>query len=331
MGRRIDSVEDLRFPLPDESFVPLWQKYSEEVTDAGSIHPLAAYLPQLQFPIRERISLSPAYQLATAVYHHIPVGKALKCELELIAPDKCKLAIHQTPAGRIPILLAEHRSDFIALVQALVWNNEPVEIAAGTDCIAVSRSQRQAQPTSHPTRERFLLVSADTSGETSRASGVMQSLWRKSLPMIRCEHGSTHYFSRRILGSMRNLFPDEVIAHFYGLACVLGRFRAEWMMESLGFANSDRGMQDLTRTPQCADPPLSSGALSCLLKVVENAASNLEVFAKEICRPGMTLATKASILLTLFAFSLEELAMPDAAEWLLWEFERQSTLRGVEG
>src|SRR5262249_14385800 len=127
----------LNFPLTDEPFVETWEIYSQSVAAAGTIEVLAGFLPQLWFPIRAGISETPDYAAATRMgVDPRALGKATG--LTLIAPDRCRLVLHQTPAGRIPMLIAEQREDFVALVRALSRRNEPVPIPDSMGAVVVA-------------------------------------------------------------------------------------------------------------------------------------------------------------------------------------------------
>src|SRR2546425_138996 len=62
------------------------------------------------------------------------------------------------------------------------------------------------------------------------------------------------------------------------------------------------------------NPPLSDGALRCLLRIVKAAARNLETFHESVPGPLASVASRAVLLLTLSAFTLEELAAHEAPD-----------------
>jgi hypothetical protein len=330
----IDSVECLHFPLPDETFVDAWERYAEETTAAGSIAVLAAYLPQLGFPIRKGISRTLEYNAAMCA--GAPADEPRKCALGLVAPERCYVKLHVTPAGRVPVIIASERRDFVTLVRALTASNEPAPIPRALDGITVSGFKNWHRTGLQPggsclqggevLRDRFLIVSAEPYDGVPKPPSLSDEEWRSRSAFIRCEHESAHYFTRRLLGSMRNVLLDEVISHFYGVVCGLRGYRAQWLFDGLGmrgaYYQTDAKLEIFR-----GNPPLSDGALRCLLRIVKAAARNLETFHKSVPWPFASVASRAVLLLTLSAFTLEELASPEAPDWLLWEFRRQSGLR----
>jgi hypothetical protein len=115
------------FPLQDEPFVSIWEQYAQAVRDSGTISILFPYLVQLYFPIQAGISQTDAYKAATRIGAN-PQRMALASGLQLRSPQRCEVLIHSTAAGRIPLIIAAEREDFVALVQALTRKNEPAVV-----------------------------------------------------------------------------------------------------------------------------------------------------------------------------------------------------------
>lgn len=125
--RRDDLAGDISLPLPDEPFVKAWEGYAMEAWEKGGFNTLHEKLVQLSFPVREGISGEDNYRAATL--RGLPVaGMPQARGLELECPEDLELYLHPTPAGRIPVLVAGHRPDFVSLVQALSRRNEPERI-----------------------------------------------------------------------------------------------------------------------------------------------------------------------------------------------------------
>ncbi len=131
---------ETRFPLPDEPFVAFWEervRESQARGKGGAFAVLREHLPQLAFPIREGISETEPYRAATR--RGIPVETLPEATgLELEHPEAIELAIHESPAGRIPLLIARRRPEFAALIQALTKRNEPVPVPGSQGALMVS-------------------------------------------------------------------------------------------------------------------------------------------------------------------------------------------------
>lgn len=112
------SVLDRPIALPraDEPFVATWDAYAEQARRNGVYATLQRHVPRLRFPIRAGISDSPAYRAATLRGESTDT-MAEASGLILSVPEQVTLAIHPTPAGRIPAIVAGSRDDFVALVR----------------------------------------------------------------------------------------------------------------------------------------------------------------------------------------------------------------------
>src|SRR5262249_9525817 len=96
---------ETRFPLPDEPFVAFWESVAAESRERGAFAVLRERLPQLAFPIREGISRTESYRDATL--RGVPVAAIPEATgLELAQPEAVEVALHTSPAGRIPLLIA---------------------------------------------------------------------------------------------------------------------------------------------------------------------------------------------------------------------------------
>jgi hypothetical protein len=313
------------FPLADEPFVVAWQGYVEEAERVGVWACLRDRLVQLRFPIEAGISESPGYRAATR--RGVWPAPELR-GLELARPDELRLFLAETPVGRVPVILATVREDFVALVRALGHKNEPREIADAVgasiiggfnnwDRIAALRraweasdatvgawAARWAEIVRDPGlyQDRFIVLSSGPySGATAADVGLDEAAWSRSSIAIRLEHECTHHFTRRVLGSMRNRLADELIADYMGIVAGAGRFRADWLVRFLG-ERLDEYRGGLAR---------DGGSFRVLCAVVERCARNLEAIDRLRSpwtgSPGSA-ADKAETILALAAIGLEGLA-----------------------
>ena len=97
-----------RFPLDDEPFVESWRQYADEVNETGSIEVIRQYFPQLQFPITAGISQTADYLSAVrnGKWPTEPSG------FELHDPHECRILLHPSPAGTVPVIVVADRRDF---------------------------------------------------------------------------------------------------------------------------------------------------------------------------------------------------------------------------
>lgn len=318
---------DTVFPLPDEPFVEIWERWAAEARERGAFAVLSEHLPQLRFPIQEGISTTEDYR--AAVRRGVPASEIPSATgLEIGRPDLIGLEIHESPAGRIPVILARGRHEFAALLRALSRRNEPVPVPDSQGAIMISgynnwerirEQQRRGEPldrilaSKESYQDRFILLSDGPYSAVPAADlGLEDAEWRRISLEIRRDHECVHYFTRRLFGSMRNNVLDELIADYAGMVAATGSFRAAWFLRFLGLEDSPRyrsgGRLDLYR----GDPPLSDGAFHSLHGLIRSAAENLERFGVR----GHTLSERALILSALASLRLDELASTHGAERL---------------
>jgi len=332
-----DRVAATTFPLPDEPFIKSWEQYAREVEAAGSILPLAKYLIQLCFPICEGISATEDYIAATRrgrPADELPSATGLP----LCSPERCRVVIHSTPAGRIPLLIASDRRDFVALVRALSKRNEPCEIPdsmgasmiAGYNNWARFHAAASALPPSKSAdafqkiasqkdlyQDRFIILSdGPYSGVSASELGLDGPSWHQTSLLIRREHECAHYFTRRIFSSMRNNLLDEFIADYCGITAASGRFRADWLLRFLGLESFPLYRKGGRLQNYRGDPPLSDGAFAILGRLVCQAARNVEQFEANRPRPGDREQDHVAMVLTLAGMTLEQLASTESLHLL---------------
>ena len=327
-------------PLADEPFVAAWAEYAEEGRRRGVFPTLRDRLQQLRFPIREGMSEDEGYRAATRRGEGVEF-LAAATGLELGRPEAIELALCPTVAGRIPVLVVAGHDDFVSLVRALTLRNEPGEVSDAQGAVMVAgynnwdrirelRRRWEARPPGEretaswaeefqrilPRRElyqdRFILISDGWySGVSPGDVGVEASLWRQLSVVIRREHESTHYLTRRVLGSMRNNALDELLADYAGITAACGRFRSDWFLHFIGLEGFPRYRAGARLDIYRGDPPLSPGSFGVLHRLLKAAAENLEGLG------GSEPADLRARSLRLFAIAglrLEELAAPGAGE-----------------
>jgi len=324
---------ELGWPLHDEEFVETWEQYAREVKEAGSIDVLSRYLVQLRFPIHTGISKDPGYLSATrngADPGTVPIATGLK----LIAPQEVQVAIHPTSAGRIPIILAARREDFISLVQALTRRNEPDEIPASMGACMVagynnwhrisllrktwraagssgdwSSEFQRIRTNKELYQDRFIILSSDEySGVPASDLGLPEAQWRQLSVVIRREHECTHYFTRRVFSSMRNNLIDELLADYMGIRTAFGEFRGEWLLRFMGLENFPRYRDGGRLQNYGGNPSLSTEAFYLLQRLVKEAAENLEQFDRCHGNQFHDSESRPALLMCLTSLTLDELA-----------------------
>jgi hypothetical protein len=335
-------------PAPDEPFVTAWEQYAAEAEEVGAAECLRRRLVQLRFPIAAGMSASAAYRAAT---RRGELGSLEHEGLALERPDDVRILVHPTAAGRVPVVVAGARADFVSLVRALVHRNEPADvpdsmgacIVAGYnnwDRIATLRARwareqrgdcpparwteefRRIVPMTELYQDRFILLSSGPySAVPAYAMGLDEREWLALSLTIRLEHECTHYVTRRMLGSMRNSLLDELIADYMGIAAAAGRYREDWFLRFMGLERFPHYRRGGRLENYHGEPPLSEGAFTVLASVVRAAAAQLERFDSGRPHAARGIGCGTRTIVALATLGLERLASSMGAE-LLGSIER---------
>jgi hypothetical protein len=340
----------IRLPLADEPFVSTWEDWWSETLEmapGGVFATLAARLPQLAFPIAEGMSTTEGYQAATR--RGVPPDDLPEATgLDLPAPEAVELHLHQSAAGRVPLLISRHRETFVALVQALARRNEPKPIPPSMGALMVAgynnwarihghRQRWEATPEGERARatwgeefahirpqkalyqDRFILLSdGPYSGVAAAEVGLEDDRWRRASLVLRRDHECTHYLTRRLLGSMRNNVLDELLADYAGMHAVPAEaggpgFRAAWFLRFLGLEHYPEYRPGARLDIYRGDPSLSDAAFRALHHQIHAVALHLERFDQDRKDGPPSPHRTACTLLGLASLRFDEMAARDGA------------------
>lgn len=332
----------IQFPLTNEPHLTTWEQYATEAKVKGVFEALSSHLVQLQFPIKEGISQTKVYQGATRKGTSIEANPEAT-GLVLQQPESLQLIIHQSLAGAIPVLIAPNREDFVSLVQALTMRNEPKLIPASMGACMVAGfnnwhrvSQiRQQWEQQHPGnsdtaswneefgrlipqkelyQDRFIILSnGGYSNVSGKDLGLSENDWQRISLTIRLEHECTHYFTRRMFGSMRNNLLDELIADYRGIVMACNYYRADWFLRFLGLESFPQYRLGGRLENYRGQPPLSERAFKILQMLVKAAAENLAQFEAQKLWQLQDYTAQSLMLMALTTLTIEELASSEAS------------------
>ena len=303
--------------LNDEPFVSVWESYREASTTNGVFPVLQQALVQLRFPIRKNLGETEAYRAATRRGSLAALGRSglLDGGLRLEAPERLRLELRPTPAGRIPVLTAPVRADFVALVQALTRRNAPTPLPDTMGALMVSGYNNWGRVARHRRawvdaggrgswtevfrdlvsrkdqyQDRFVLLSEGPySGLAADVVGLDPARWVRVSAALRAEHEAAHYYCRRALGAMRVNAFDEVIADAYALACGTAGYREDWQRLFLFGSDGDAASGRLAHYT----PGLSPAAVRIVERLVRSAVGRVAAVAQG---PSATPAERARLL-----------------------------------
>ena len=331
----------LKLPLEDELFVSAWESYAEEATKTNVFNSVKSQLVQLSFPVKEGISKTQDYRSATLSGTSVSFLDTAT-GISINNPESLNLTIHQSLAGKIPVLIADNRDDFVTLVRGLSMKNEPNRVPTSMGATMVSglnnwgrihelKKRWEADnksgnwddefqriiPQKELYQDRFILLSSGPySGVTGKDMGFSEERWKELSLIIRREHECAHYFTRRIFSSMRNNLIDELIADYMGITAAEGKFCADWFLRFLGLENFPVYRAGGRLENYRGKPELSDGAFVILQSMVKSVARNLERFDADCRKIFAEEERRTLILISLTHFTLEELAAEDACTLL---------------
>lgn len=332
------AVRSVIVPTLDEPHVRVWRDYAERVARSGSIDVLAAFLPQLRFPIRAGMKREPVYR-RTVRHGDFSADDHAGMGFTLEQPALTALSIHQTMAGAVPVIMARDRRDFCSLVCALANGNQPRPLPrAFGGCVVSgftnwhrihlwcqSRLPSGTRPTADLrealrrvlrdraiSKDRFFLLSdGPYSGVAASECGYSDEAWRHLSGQLRLEHEATHYFTQRVVGATTDPLVDEIVADWAAITAVTGRFRADWFLRFMGLDVPDTSVGG--RLEHYCDQRLPQGELERIRVNVRRAAAMLEVFTDRRLDLAVEPLGRVRLVLALESLTLDELASTAAS------------------
>lgn len=321
-----------RLPLADEPFVAVWRRYQSANVD------LTTRLVQLQFPVREGMHTDPLYRAVTR--QGVQLGALANAPTLKQSITRC---LHQTVVGHIPVLTTAERSDFVQLVQALAFKNEPVPIADSQGACMVagynnwdriwayrtaweqagggdwSAEFRQLQKDKSRYQDRFLILCRwPYSGISADTFDLSPTAWLDLSHTIRLHHEAAHYLTKRVYGAMRRHIHDELLADYAGVVAAIGRFRADWFLRFMGLHRYPTYRTGGRLQNYLSDEMYEPFVFNHICETLIRAAHNVESFDQALAADRHN----PHVLLALAETSLSELAQPDGAEQVMTRFQR---------
>lgn len=282
--------------LEDEPQVATWGRYIEEAKSIGVFRTLKKYLVQFQFPIQENISQSESYKNAT-LKGISTTNMPLATGLILQEPNKLKLSLYPSLAGKIPVIIANNRFDFKAIVRSLTYRNEPKPMPDSMGAAMIqglnnwnrlrealrSAPQKAVLANKALYQDRMIVLSRiPYSNVSAKAMNLPEEDWLDKSLSIRLEHECAHYFTLRYFGKMSNNMHDEIIADYMGICSVLPQFNAQWFLRFIGLDQYPMLRKDGRIKNYLGNPPISEKAFKLLQIIVKQAAENIERFDRKL-------------------------------------------------
>lgn len=325
--------DEITFPLEDEAFIKVWQKYEEDSANLGVFPVIRKAVPNLNFPIDDKLAETPEYKDAV-LYANISEERFNSKGLDLKAQDQLQLTIIPSDAGSLPILYIPEREDFEAILKAVNHSNTNHKILPevtsslmrefrNTARIAVYRDRYQKKKalmnlntTWRDEYAKILLrkelyldsLIAVFGGGASAVSaddmGLPEDEWNAKSIVIGREKETIKYYMKRIFMVEKPHPYVELIAYYIATKTALGSFQADKLLKIM-LPGPD------SKLPACGlgaeKEKFSPKIYDVLKKLIEKAAHNLEDFEK-IYANELEVHDQNLILISLTNITLEELA-----------------------
>lgn len=335
------------FNTVDDAHITDWERYFEESKQIGVFETLKKYLVQLQFPISEDISQSLEYRGATLKgIETSDMNSAIG--LQLNCPSGFELLIHNSIAGKIPVLLISNDQDFVSIIQALTYKNEPVSIPQSMGAAMINglnnwdrirqlkknwlkenpfgnwnmEFAQNVVPNKPLYQDKLIVLSKKNySGVHANSLGLSQEEWIQKSIKIRLEHECAHFFTLKLFGKMANNMHDELIADYMGISQVLGKFNKDWFLSFIGLENFPDYREGGRLQNYLGKPIISKESAVILRAIIQNAAINVALFDKSV---GSTfcLTERSRRLLTICALDLVAISSNKGYEMLMNQYSK---------
>jgi hypothetical protein len=329
-----NEFEKKTLPFDDEQFVHEWEKYIKIGESEGILKSLRDKIYQLNFPIEKNISQNKNYLDATKKGIN-PSKFPESTGIIIKEPNKIDLFIYKSPAGKVPVIFLENRSDFESFIRAIAHKNEPKEISSSMGAAMISGYNNWARINNHKEnweksnkkkfdswpeefmlnlipypslyKDKFILISkGGYSNISAKKIGLDEDEWINHSKTIRLEHECTHYFTKRFFGSMQNNMHDELLADYMGITAALGYFEPSWFLKFIGL-ETNKYRQGARLENYLGNPQISGNDFIELQNILRKASKNVGVFDEKLGETKNQIE-RTYRMIAISQFSLDKLA-----------------------
>ncbi len=254
-----------------------------------------------------------------------------------------RFEVHESIAGKIPVLIIPHKEDFAKIVQCLVYKNNPVTIPSSMGAVllnGLNNSKRldmikknwlqnnpsgdwntefldNVMPNKSLYKDKMIILSTKPySNVLGNKLGLTENLWNSYSVSIRREHEFTHLYILKKYGQAANNLHGELIADYIGIIKTTWNYDKMWMLTFMGLENYPQYREGARLENYVKDNKLSSDDFRQLIKIVKNAIENIAIFDKCI---GKLRSTKDQMcrIDALCEIGLIDLASANGADLLI--------------
>lgn len=292
----------------EESYINFWEIVLKKIfTGEDAFIELKKCYPQLNFPIETDIEKSEFYK------NLVLKGKTdcinIVTYLKLADTKSFYLYLHESIAGRIPILTISNKEDFTSIIQCLLYKNNPINIPLSMGAVLINGINNWERlyllkikwlgnnPLGDWNKEFFnnieqykflykdqliILSKKPYSNVSASILGIPDDLWISQSISIRQEHECTHFYTLKRYGQISNNLHDELIADYIGIIKTIGYYNKEWMLLFMGLEEFPKYREGARLENYVKESSLSLEDFRQLTKIVKNAIENIFTFDKTL-------------------------------------------------
>jgi hypothetical protein len=292
----------------EEAYNTFWEQHLENLFNEQDIFTqLKKCYPQLNFPIESEIDKSAFYK--DLVLKGKTDSITLPSYLKLTDSNSINLKLHESIAGRIPILIVQNKEDFITIIQSLLFKSNPVPIplSMGATLIKginnwerlnilknnwlannplgdwIKEFSNNIVSNKSLYKDNLIILSTKPySNVSARRLGLPEDLWIAYSISIRQEHECTHLYTLKRYGYASNNLHDELIADYIGIIKTIGNYNKEWMLLFMGLEEYPKYREGARLENYVKESKLSSEDFRQLITIVKNAIENIAIFDETI-------------------------------------------------
>ncbi|RSK47580.1 DUF7005 family protein [Hymenobacter rigui] len=290
----------------DDAYVRSWEGYAATYSEEEAFQLLKTCYPQLNFPIQEGINKTQDYIDVVLKGKSFP-GSGVNTRL-LTKPEDVRFTLHESIAGKVPVLTVADDEDFVKIVQCLLYKNNPTPVPHSMGALLLNginnwdriKALKTKWQQNHPSaswsqefsqnilpnpglyKDKLIILSAKPySAISADFLGLTEADWMSQSLTLRLEHECTHLYTLRRYGCASNNLHDELVADYIGISNTIGFYSKEWMLAFMGLEGYPAYRQGgrLENYVNHANLPLED--FRQLLPVIKCAIENIARFDAE--------------------------------------------------
>lgn len=325
----------------DDTDIQFWEDLLNASEKKDIFTLLKECYPQLNFIIEREIDKIELYKNVVLKGKTDSIKFAAYLKLE--DAKNISLELHQSVAGRIPVLIVPNKEDFVKILQSLIHKNNPVSIPSSIGAVLlnglnngkrldnIKKKWLQNNPLGDWNTEfsnniihnrslykdKFIILSTKPySNVTARQLGLAEDVWTSYSVSIRKEHEFTHLYMLKKYGHVTNNLHDELIADYIGIIKTTWSYNKVWMLTFMGLENYPHYREGARLENYVNESKLSEADFKQLIIITKNAIENIAIFDKNLGKLK-SIKDQTRRIDALCEIGLIDLASPNGADLLI--------------